>query len=337
VDPLKRRETPEFYGYVPDGLSRSLIFTAMTINGTLLLLIRSVSAALLILTRKRYFAMYFVADNLLYILQKIVRGDFYYWAPVEGPAGAFLSFFMRVGIKTVVDFTGVVQFRHPYEMGGAYFSFSMVLALLVSYAAVYIHFKLGHGETGMRQEDVWTLVLDLSGAWTVSYCTFFLLMKKKYRRTFFSLTKGKQVTIDYFLSDDDAIKSACFGCTRQHWKAIEPAMEEWVKKGWWRWENDNPVWFTDQFKASVPEEWIPSEELNRQIAAQGTGTKGRKSSLMVMLAGGGVGLGAGTGGGGALVLGGGERQRRKSALMGLKGGGGGGEGIGGSATIAPSG
>ena len=43
--------------YIPDGGSRTVIFGCMLLNGALLLLIRSFSAAMLMLAKKRYFAM----------------------------------------------------------------------------------------------------------------------------------------------------------------------------------------------------------------------------------------------------------------------------------------
>ena len=71
--------------------------------------------------------LYFVGGELLlYLAWKIFRGDFLYWVRLEGVFGVILSFFVRVIVKVVVDFTGCLQFRHPYELGGAVFSVSMV-------------------------------------------------------------------------------------------------------------------------------------------------------------------------------------------------------------------
>jgi hypothetical protein len=50
VDPEKRRSTPDFFGVVPDGAAaRSAIFGCMIMNSALLLLVRSIGAALLLL------------------------------------------------------------------------------------------------------------------------------------------------------------------------------------------------------------------------------------------------------------------------------------------------
>ena len=83
MDPQKRKESPDFYGYIPDGGSRSVIFGCMMLQSSLLLLIRSFSAAMLMLAKKRYFALYMAGDMALYLLQKLARRDFHCWLPVE--------------------------------------------------------------------------------------------------------------------------------------------------------------------------------------------------------------------------------------------------------------
>ena len=54
MDPVARKHSPDFYGYIPDGGSRTVIFGCMVINSSLLLLIRSFSAAMLMLVKMRY-------------------------------------------------------------------------------------------------------------------------------------------------------------------------------------------------------------------------------------------------------------------------------------------
>jgi hypothetical protein len=92
VDPAKRKETPDFYGFIPDGLPRSLIFGCMVINGTLLLLSRCFCASMLMLVEKKYFLWYVAGDMALYLLQKFARGDAHYWFAIDGGFGIFNFF-----------------------------------------------------------------------------------------------------------------------------------------------------------------------------------------------------------------------------------------------------
>ena len=119
VNPQRRRDEPEFYGYIPDGASsRTLLFGCMIVNSALLLLARSGSTALLALVSWRYVAAYYAGDHIIYLAQKAARGDWWFWAPIEGTAGAVLSPINRIIVKAINDFTGVVQFRGSGELGG---------------------------------------------------------------------------------------------------------------------------------------------------------------------------------------------------------------------------
>ncbi|GMI27683.1 hypothetical protein TeGR_g8672, partial [Tetraparma gracilis] len=113
-DPEGRRKLPSFYGYLPDeGNARTIMYVCMVLNSALLLLLRSIGAALLMLADTKIFVAYMAGDHLLYLLQKLVRGDFLYWMPVKGVAGLAVSLLMRVSVKTLTDFTGVIQLRGP--------------------------------------------------------------------------------------------------------------------------------------------------------------------------------------------------------------------------------
>ena len=128
-DPENRRVLPSFYGYLPDeGNKRTIMYVCMVLNSALLLLLRSIGAALLMLADTKIFVAYMAGDHLLYLLQKLVRGDFLYWLPVEGVGGLAVSLLFRVFVKTLTDFTGVIQFRGAAEMGGCYFTFNLVRA-----------------------------------------------------------------------------------------------------------------------------------------------------------------------------------------------------------------
>jgi hypothetical protein len=140
-DPEKRRKLPNFYGYLPDeGNKRTIMYVCMVLNSALLLLLRSIGAALLMLADTKIFVAYMAGDQLLYLLLKRVRGDFLHWLPIEGVGGLAASLIERVMVKTLTDFTGIIQFRAPGEMGGASWLWSMCLALVAPWVAVPVYF-----------------------------------------------------------------------------------------------------------------------------------------------------------------------------------------------------
>ena len=103
----------------------------MTMISALHNLSRSVGCALLAMSSTKMMVVYFVGGEIVfYLAYKIVRRDFMYWIQAEGVMDVIFSFLERVIVKVIVDFSGCLQFRHPYELGGTAFSCSM---LWVSY------------------------------------------------------------------------------------------------------------------------------------------------------------------------------------------------------------
>jgi len=259
VDPVMRKHSPAFYGYIPDGPSRTLIFGCMLLNSALLVLIRSFGAAMLLQANKIYLVIYMAGDMALYLGVKVARGDFHYWFPVYGAVGLVVSLLIRVIVKTITDFTGVIQFRHPAEEGGLYWTANMFLALAASFACVWVG-------GGGRLE--FTLVGAASGAWVLVFSLFLSLAKKGFRRTFVSRQRGKDWAMEFFVKGvDDAQKSEVIGCNEHMWTEIRVDVKEWVRAGWWRWVDEKPDWMTESWIAKVPLDMVAEEA---QAAARGS-------------------------------------------------------------------
>ena len=48
------------------------------------------------------------------------------------------------------------------------------------------------------------------------------------------------------------------GYARCYWPMDQ--VEDFVREGWARWQRDQPVWFTDEWIARVPPEFIPTQD-----------------------------------------------------------------------------
>jgi hypothetical protein len=272
VDPARRKATPEFYGYIPDGLSRSLTFVCMMASSFLILLLRSFVAALLMIMDIRYFFWFSACDMAVYLIQKIFRRDFWHWVPIDGAFGLFQSIALRITIKTVTDYTGNIQFRGSGEMGGLYWSFNMTMAaIIVPFAAVKFYYSETKPDSAVMEERMaWQVVRALSGTWLAVFVLFLKLMKKEYWRTFISTETGFEWAQKLFLfGETDAKRAGILGFNRKQWTSIEADVKVWVLDGWEGWEEDEPGWFTQDFKASVDEDWLPPAELTRQRVAGG--------------------------------------------------------------------
>ena len=179
-----------------------MVFICLLLNSALLLLLKSFGAALLLLVSKSYLAAYLAGDMALFLLYKAASNDFWTWLPFHGTGGVFVSFLMRITTKFICDFTGVVQLRAAADMGEAYWTFSMLMSILSTFVAARVHFaSIGGGKEAMAEGTAWGLASALGGAWVVIFAAFMFMIKKRYRRTFYSLQTGFRWTQEFFLDE----------------------------------------------------------------------------------------------------------------------------------------
>jgi hypothetical protein len=285
VNPAMRIRQPDFYGYIPDGASRTVVFGCMTLNSALLLLSRSFCAALLMLVEKKYFLLYAAGDMGLYFLQKVLRGDLWYWLPLDGWFDVLFSILIRLLVKVIADYTGLLQFRGSAELGGIYFSANLIMAVVAPFLAIKIYYaKIKPADFVMEEKTAWLIAGSLGGAWLSFFLLFLALIKNKYRRTFFSWETGFEWAQNFFLrGETDEVKSALVGCNRKQWKAIEEDVKVWVLESWEGWEEEKPGFFTENFRASLDDDWLTPVELRRQKMAGGG--QRRRSSLGELIGG----------------------------------------------------
>ena len=143
VDVNGRKNQPKFSGFIPDDHRlRGRCFTLMTLLGALHNFSRSVGYALLAAAGGATMVLSFVGgEMLLFLAWKFVRGDLMYWVPIEGALGYLFSFVERVLSKVIVDFSGCIHLRHPYELGGSAFTLSMLWAQAMPFVALLLYKK----------------------------------------------------------------------------------------------------------------------------------------------------------------------------------------------------
>ena len=261
TDPEKREQTPDFYGYVPSNpRKRSLVFVTMVLFGAGMLMIRCLTIVLLGMMGLRWALAYIGLDLGLYLGMKMFNGDFWYWVPLGGNAEVLLSIVARVVVKMVTDFTSIVQFRHPYELGGMCWSFGVVLTMASLPVVIAIYAEQG-GESSIVS-FAWRLVYILIPSTLVMFGFFFINIENEYRHTFYSTERGKDLTMRNFRdSIDDAKKAKVMSKrSRHHWSSIEEEVRSWVESNWSRWEEEKPKWVDENMKAKIPVEWIRTKE-----------------------------------------------------------------------------
>ena len=200
------------------------------------------------------------------MLFKILRRDFWYWLRVEGVLSIALAGLERTLVKVVADFTGCVHFRHPFEMGGAAYSLSMVWAQIMPFLALRWY-------EGDNKEELRLLLGVNFTVWVVLNGFFFLSIEKRFVKTFFTRTTAPQYTVQLFLtSEDDASKfDAAFDNRASYIGGCKEEVKEFVRVNIERWRRENADWFKID---KIPDEMLPAE-----VVAEEGGARRRKNSV----------------------------------------------------------
>ena len=200
VDVRGRKAQQNFYGYIPDDNAlRGRCFMLMTVISCLHNISKSLGCALLAASSSPIWVVCFLGgEMIIYLIFKIVRRDFLYWVNVEGSLGVLISCINRIFGKIVADFSGCLQCRHPYELGGAAFSASMVWAQILPFVVLEMHsysVSMDSGDiSNVNKNEIQLFLFCILGAWLLANIAFFCTIDISFMHTFFGTHTGEQFT-----------------------------------------------------------------------------------------------------------------------------------------------
>jgi len=197
-------------------------------------------------------------------------------------------------VKTIVDFTLIVHFRHPNELGGMYWGANVVMNQLFCLASVYLYkeqlndiisnnINYRHGsevdakvsprcnpadfdsynkkyvcEESRFEASLWNVVICLFVLSMFSFGGFLLSINRKYWVTFFDTRTGKQYRVDvYHEVVSDESKFEIFGVHPSYYDSIAEELMKWLTDNWDGWEGEKPDWFTAAAISNIPEDMLP--------------------------------------------------------------------------------
>ena len=238
--------------------------------------LRTVSVALLFFSSPVCLVAILLAEMGLYLCFLAVRRDFYYWIP---NSGWLVALFARVIGKIFSDFTGIVHMRHPYDLGGVYWCFSIILNQLTSFVAGSLYSKWYYGPDKIDSTLLFLFLGGLVTLWVLAFGTFLFMIEPMYVRTFFSWQTASAHASDLFVNNvDDAKRAAILGVNAKLWHAIQEDVKDWIQGNLVRWQVTRPHWFTGAFVASIPEDFL-TQELKDSLNGSAWGQGGRRRSL----------------------------------------------------------
>jgi hypothetical protein len=257
TDPKNREQIPTFYGFIPPKAStRALVFVLMVLFSAGMLLIRCMTIVILVLAGSSWVALYIGGDFFVYLAVKTLQGDFWYWIPLGGKAEIVNSLICRVTGKVIVDFTSMVHFRHPNEIGGQ----SWLLGFVLTISSLPVAIILATSELTERTTSIaWSIVAIIIPGSLSCFAMFLFAIDRKYLHTFWSTQRGKDLTMSYFIEGQtDKEKFKVLSSSRHLWVTIEDDIKKWIQSNWSKWEGEEEMWFNSYRKAKVPVEFIPT-------------------------------------------------------------------------------
>ena len=308
IDPECRSYNPLFYGVFPDdATSRTFAFFWLFMFSLVHVLSKGFGVALFWATfGGNAVCIYYGAEMVVFFVVKAVHSDLISWCvqsyrpppahppyrtynqllilphlhppsslrmPVEGlVSNAGLFVLSRFAGKVLTDFTGYLQMRHSYELGGRLWTMSLLWSQLsaVVFVVLYqLHYDEGEGDDKRRSKidatAMYITVASLVLVWLFSFSSFIRKINQKYLHTFFGTMTGPQYTVHLFRTGTtDRMKMDIFTANVLHWVSIRDEVIAYTHANWARLKAEKPDWFTDHFINTIPSEFIPRADPNRR-------------------------------------------------------------------------
>ena len=240
----------------------------MTMMGALHNLSRSLGCALLATSEKKLLSSFVGVEIIAYDFLKVLRNDFYYWSRATGAVALLTSFCARFVAKVIVDFSGCLHMRHPYELGGLGFTMSMFWAQAFPFVALQYF-------DGEKKQILTAFLAICFSLWLVVNIIFFCTIDLSYLNTFFGTKTAPQYTCELYLTGKEDFQKfdAIFTNRIQYTKNIHEEVKEWVAENLGEWRRERPDWFNIEM---IPDELLPKDVFE---SVGGANRRRRRSSV----------------------------------------------------------
>ncbi len=267
VEPAARRRRPDFYGYVRDESNfRFALIFFMWLLSSAHCASKALTIVLLVESDISFLWKLFAVDFGFLLLLKVMRQDFSFWMILSENASlqAFLTMIVRIFEKLMVDFSAFLDFRDPLELGGLYFS----TTLIISHTSMYLALFQYHDRSAV--DILWVVAVALTSLWTIGIAGVIICVKPDKRSTFWSTTTAPEYLTRQFrrenASDYEKLSVLATNSAALWKKSLHDDIVTWLADGLWEeWSeiSRRPEWLSEEALHCIPEDIIA--EVNDRI------------------------------------------------------------------------
>ena len=156
----------------------------------------------------------------------------------------------------------MLHFRHPYEMGGAYWLFNM------AYTQVSVIVVLS---IASATRELWIIMIALAGSWLVAIVSLLVFSESGFKHTFYRPMRGFEYNRALFDTGIDEYRMRIFTDHRQYYSRYEDLVMEWLVEVWNDLHSKKPTWLTEDAIRKIPLDLIPNinhESVLREMAEE---------------------------------------------------------------------
>jgi len=207
-------------------------------------------------------------------------GLFYLWKIGRREFRAITDMIGCCVVQIIAGFTGCLHFRHPFILGGFYYSMSMLWAQVFPFVALHLYNNADgladntndHDDLG---ENVQLMLICSFAVWLMLNVAFFCTIDLSYIFTFFSIERGPAWVVRRFKEEgakDSQKFDVIFDNNLDYSKPVHGEVKEWIAANIDRWRSEMPEWFQVEI---IPDEFLPKEVFE----AEGGAKRRRRSSV----------------------------------------------------------
>ena len=262
--------------------SQIIVFAAIFSISAFNLLLRCFTFVMLSMYGQRTIAIAWAAEFALYVIVKMIMGDLRYWLAVYGVGEWFATFMGRLIVKIITDWTAVVQFRPPQDLGGIYWVITLLFTITSALVLSLEFSDKDEGYEGWDKNSIVHSVVGCSVGLLLSLLALLVSIKREYLETFLSSkTSNKACQEEFTKADTDELKMEVFTNHEGKWRnSIGSEVTMWIGESLPVWLEEEPEWFTDKVKSDIPDWAIKDKSLVVKLTTHGVVRKSdRRNSI----------------------------------------------------------